>query len=135
MVKVKINYTGELRCELEHEKSGKTFETDAPVDNQGKGQSFSPTDLCAAAFGSCIATIVAMQMDALGVDLSGMRIEVQKEMTKNQPRRIASLMTEIWLPIELNDEQQWKVELAAKNCPVHHSLHPEIKKPIIFNWK
>ena len=76
-----------------------------------------------------------MQMEALGLDLSGMRIEVQKEMSENLPRRIAKLTTDIWLPIELDDDQQWKVELAAKNCPVHHSLNPEIEKPINFHWK
>ena len=135
MVKVKINYEGGLRCELEHEKSGKTFQTDAPVDNNGKGESFSPTDLCASALGSCIATIVGMQMEALGLDLSGMRIEVQKEMSESLPRRIAKLTTDVWLPIELGDDQKWKVEIAAKNCPVHHSLNPEIEKPIHFHWK
>ena len=135
MVKVKINYEGGLRCALEHEKSGKTFKTDAPVDNNGKGESFSPTDLCASALGSCIATIIGMQMEALGLDLSGMRIEVQKEMTADLPRRIAKLTTDVWLPIELDDDQQWKVQIAAKNCPVHHSLNPEIEKPMTFHWK
>jgi putative redox protein len=135
MVKVKINYEGALRCILEHAKSGKTFYTDAPVDNNGKGESFSPTDLCASALGSCIATIVGMELEKLGVDLNGMRIEVNKEMSADLPRRIARLETEVWLPIELDDDQQWKVEIAAKNCPVHHSLSPEIEKPIIFHWK
>jgi len=135
MVKVKINYEGGLRCELEHELSGKTFQTDAPVDNNGKGESFSPTDLCASALGSCIATIVGMQMESLGLDLTGMRIEVQKEMSESLPRRIAKLTTDVWLPIELDDDQQWKVQIAAKNCPVHHSLNPEIEKPINFHWK
>ena len=135
MVKVKINYEGGLRCELEHELSGKTFQTDAPVDNNGKGESFSPTDLCASALGSCIATIVGMQMESLGLDLTGMRIEVQKEMSDSLPRRIAKLTTDVWLPIELDDDQQWKVQIAAKNCPVHHSLNPEIEKPINFHWK
>ena len=135
MVKVKINYEGGLRCELEHELSGKTFQTDAPVDNNGKGESFSPTDLCASALGSCIATIVGMQMESLGLDLTGMRIEVQKEMSESLPRRIVKLTTDVWLPIELDDDQQWKVQIAAKNCPVHHSLNPEIEKPINFHWK
>ncbi|MDA8736702.1 OsmC family protein [Opitutales bacterium] len=135
MVKVKINYEGGLRCELKHEKSGKTFKTDAPVDNNGKGESFSPTDLCASALGSCIATIVGMQMEAIGLNLSGMCVEVEKEMSATLPRRIAKLTTHVWLPIELTDDQQWKVELAAKNCPVHHSLNPEIEKPISFHWK
>ena len=135
MVKIKIKYEGELRCQLVHELSGKAFKTDAPVDNNGKGESFSPTDLCASALGSCIATIIGMQMEALGLDLTGMRIEVQKEMSADLPRRITKLTTEIWLPIALNDDQMWQVEIAAKNCPVHHSLNPEIEKPIIFNWK
>lgn len=135
MVKIKINYEGGLRCQLEHELSGKRFKTDAPIDNNGKGESFSPTDLCASALGSCIATIIGMQMEALGLDLNNMRIEVQKEMTADLPRRIAKLSTEIWLPIPLNDDQKWHVEIAAKNCPVHHSLNAEIEKPIIFHWK
>jgi len=134
MVKVQINYEGELRCQLVHELSGKTFKTDAPTDNNGKGESFSPTDLCASALGSCIATIIGMQMEALGIDLKGMRIEVQKEMTTNLPRRIAKLTTEVWLPTALNDDQKWQVEIAANNCPVYHSLNPEIEKSIIFNW-
>lgn len=135
MVKVTIEYEGELRCNLKHGPSGNTLQTDAPVDNNGKGESFSPTDLCASALGSCIATIVGMQMEALGVDLKGMRIEVSKEMSANLPRRIARLITDVWLPLELTDDQQMKVEIAAKNCPVHHSLHPEIEKPITFHWK
>jgi len=135
MVKIKIKYEGELRCQLVHELSGKAFKTDAPVDNNGKGESFSPTDLCASALGSCMATIIGMQMEALGLDFTGMQIEVQKEMSTDLPRRIAKLTTEIWLPIALNDDQMWQVEIAAKNCPVHHSLNPEIEKPIIFNWK
>jgi len=135
MVKMTIDYEGQLRCTLQHEPSGSTFQTDAPVDNNGKGERFSPTDLCASALGSCIATIIGMQMEALGLDLSGMRIEVQKDMTADLPRRIAKLTTDIWLPIELDDDQQWKVQIAAKNCPVHHSLNPEIEKPINFHWK
>ncbi|MEN8662311.1 MAG: OsmC family protein [Lentimonas sp.] len=135
MVTITIDYEGQLRSTLQHGPSGSKLQTDAPVDNNGKGESFSPTDLCASALGSCIATIVGMQMEALGVDLKDMRIEVRKEMSKDLPRRIASLETEIWLPVVLTDDQQFKVEIAAKNCPVHHSLHPEIKKPITYHWK
>jgi putative redox protein len=135
MVKVNINYEGALHCAVAHEPSGKTIDTDAPLDNGGKGESFSPTDLCAAALGSCIATIVGMELEKLGVDLAGMRIEVSKEMSANMPRRIARLATQVWLPVELTDDQQWKVQIAARNCPVHHSLSAEIDKPIIFHWK
>ncbi|MEN8734805.1 MAG: OsmC family protein, partial [Lentimonas sp.] len=97
MVTITIDYEGQLRSTLQHGPSGSKLQTDAPVDNNGKGESFSPTDLCASALGSCIATIVGMQMEALGVDLKDMRIEVRKEMSKDLPRRIASLETEIWL--------------------------------------
>lgn len=135
MVTISIDYEGQLRSTLTHGPSKKTVQTDAPVDNNGKGESFSPTDLCASALGSCIATIVGMQMEALGVDLKGMRLEVRKEMSANLPRRIARLETEIWLPVPLTDDQQMKVEIAAKNCPVHQSLHPEIEKPMTFHWK
>jgi uncharacterized OsmC-like protein len=135
MVKVTVNYEGGLRCIIRHGPSGCTLQTDAPVDNKGKGESFSPTDLCASALGSCLATIIGMQMEQMGFDVSGMLIEVNKEMSGDLPRRIVRLATEIWMPIVLDDAQMCKVEIAAKNCPVHHSLHPQIEKPIIFHWK
>lgn len=135
MVQMTVMYEGGLRCMLQHGPSGNTVQTDAPVDNKGKGETFSPTDLCASALGSCIATIVGMQMEALGIDLKGMKIDVRKEMSKGLPRRITRLETEIWLPVELNDAYKEKVQIAAKNCPVHHSLHPEIEKLITYHWK
>ncbi|MGC6424059.1 MAG: OsmC family protein [Lentimonas sp.] len=135
MVSVSIEYEGELRSTLQHDPSGNTVQTDAPVDNNGKGESFSPTDLCAAALGSCIATIIGMQLEANGVDLKGMRIKVVKEMSGDLPRRIVRLETEIRLPIVLSEAQQAKVQAAAESCPVHHSLHPEIEKPITYYWK
>ena len=81
-----------------------------------------------------MATIIGMQMDKLGFDLTGMRVVVQKEMSKSKPRRIIKLNTEIWLPVKLDDKAKHTIELAAKNCPVHHSLSPEIDKPIYFHW-
>ena len=103
MVKVKINYKAGLGCGLEHELSGKTFQTDAPVNNNGKIDDFLPTDLCASALGFCIATTIGMQMQTLGLDLSGMRIKVQKEMTADLSQRIAKLTTDMWLSIERYD--------------------------------
>ena len=135
MVTVSIDYEGELRCMVRHGPSVTTLQTDAPVDNNGKSESFSPTDLCASALGSCIATIIGMQMQVLGIDLKGMRIEVRKEMSNDLPRRIVALETEIWLPLTLSTTNMKKVESAAQNCPVPHSLHPEIQKPITFHWK
>ena len=130
-----VKYEGSLRCKVTHEPSGGSFQTDAPTDNNGKGEAASPTDLCAAALGSCMATIIGMQMEKLGYDLAGMRIEVQKEMSSYKPRRIIRLSTEIWLPAKLDDKEKRTVQLAAKGCPVHHSLSSEIDKPILFHWQ
>ncbi|ADE55103.1 OsmC family protein [Coraliomargarita akajimensis] len=134
MVKVSIDYEGELHCSVAHGPSSAVVHTDAPVDNNGKGESFSPTDLCASALGSCIATIVGMRLQAVGVEMAGMRLEVSKEMSADLPRRIVKLSTEVWIPCALSDEQKAMVENAAATCPVHYSLNPEIDKPIIFHW-
>lgn len=134
MVEVTVHYEGELRCTATHPQSGATLQTDAPLDNNGKGESFSPTDLCATALGSCISTIVGMQMERLGVDLAGMKVKVTKEMATATPRRIRKLATEIWLPCPVSIEHQERIKQAAENCPVHLSLHPEIEKPILFHW-
>ena len=117
-----------------HEPTGTFFPTDAPIDNNGKGEIASPTDLCSAALGSCMATIIGMQMEKLGFDLTGMRVEVQKEMSEFKPRRIIKLNIEIWLPVKLDDKAKHTVELAARACPVHHSLSSKIEKPICFHW-
>jgi len=135
MVQTTIKYEGSLRCEVAHGPSGSRFHTDAPVDNHGKGEAASPTDLCAAALGACMATIIGMQTERLGLDLSGMRIEVKKEMAPDLPRRIKRLSSEIWIPCDLDDEERKLVKKAAESCPVHHSLSAEIEKPIQFHWK
>ncbi len=132
MVKVSIEYQGELHCRAEHGPSGATLETDAPVDNQGKGESFSPTDLVGTALGSCMATIMGIYARQKGIPLEGMRIEVSKEMTQNAPRKIARLTTEIWMPAGL--ARNPALEQAALTCPVHASLHPEVEKPVNFHW-
>jgi uncharacterized OsmC-like protein len=135
MIKVNIEYEGDLRCQLTHPDSGANFRSDAPVDNEGDGSSFSPTDLCASALGSCIATIIGMRARKLEIDLRGMWIEVTKVMSADAPRRIARLETEIWMPRPVTDEVKAVFTQAASACPVHHSLHPEIEKPIRFHWK
>src|ERR1700743_237867 len=93
-----ITYEGELRTVATHVQSGTEIETDAPTDNQGKGESFSPTDLVATALGSCMATIMGIYARQKEIDLDGMRIEVAKEMTSAPPRRIAKLTSDIWMP-------------------------------------
>lgn len=132
MVKISVNYEGELHCSATHEPSGTVLATDAPVDNQGRGESFSPTDLCATALASCMATIMGIKARSLGIELAGMVLSVEKHMTTTAPRRIASLPVTINLPAALNltEEQQQTLLRSAKSCPVHHSLHPEIEKPI-----
>lgn len=133
MVKITIEYTGQLHCVAAHGPSGRRLETDAPVDNQGKGESFSPTDLVATALGSCMATVMGIYARQKDIDLAGMKIEVTKEMTQTPPRRIARLATEIWMPHSL--DRNPALENAALTCPVHHSLHPDVEKPVTFRWK
>ncbi len=132
MVKTSLEYQGGLHCVATHGPSGKSIETDAPVDNHGKGEAFSPTDLVAAALGACMATIMGIYAESHGLDLTGMKIEVSKEMTTTPPRRIARLTTEIWLPAGIAPNPA--LERAAHTCPVHQSLHPEVEKPVTFHY-
>lgn len=134
MVAISVVYLGDLRCKALHKPSGSEIMTDAPVDNKGKGQNFSPTDLMATALASCIATVLGIYSKNLNWDLKGMRIEVQKEMSKTPPRRIGSLVTNIWLPLKYSDEAKAKIEEIAHSCPVHLSLHPDIHAPINLHW-
>ncbi|MDD3179213.1 MAG: OsmC family protein [Opitutaceae bacterium] len=136
MVKITGEYQGELHCRLTHGPSGKSIETDAPVDNNGKGEAFSPTDLCAASLASCMVTVMNIAArNRLKLDLKGIRFEVTKEMSADAPRRIARLRTEIWLPVPRSVDPQGILEAAALSCPVHQSLHPSIEQPVVFHWK
>ena len=132
MVSIAIEYSGDLHCVAKHGPSGRMLETDAPVDNQGRGESFSPTDLVATALGTCMATIMGIYASRHEIDLRGMKIEVIKEMTQTPPRRIARLSTQIWMPPAL--ERSPALENAALTCPVHQSLHLDIEKPVVFHW-
>ena len=134
MVKVFVEYLGDLHCRVRHEPSGAVMETDAPVDNQGKGESFSPTDLVAAALGSCIATVVGIYAKRQGWKLEGMRVEVEKQMATAPTRRIGRLLVNVWMPIILSDKDQQIVDKVAHTCPVHQSLHPDVEAPIVFHW-
>jgi putative redox protein len=100
----------------------------------GKGESFSPTDLVATALGTCIATTMAIVAQRDGLDLAGMTVHVTKEMTAQPTRRIGQSITRIVLPGKFTPEQQQKLQNAAHACPVHKSLHPEVKLPITFEW-
>ena len=134
MVKIEIRYEGGLRCAATHGPSGQTLHTDAPVDNQGRGESFSPTDLVATALGSCMATIMGIAAERHQIDLRGMEIEVTKTMTTAAPRRIAKLATKIKVPLSPDHPQRALLENAALTCPVHKSLSAEMEKPVDFQW-
>lgn len=134
MVKVQIAYRGDLRCEATHVESGASFITDAPKDNMGKGDSFSPTDLVATALGTCMMTTMGIAAQRMELDLRGASVVVTKEMVADPLRRIGTLTVTLNVPGAFNAEQRQKLENAARACPVHKSLHPSVKTPITFNW-
>ena len=135
MIKVDITYTGDLHCDATHGPSQSKIATDAPTDNQGKGESFSPTDLVATALGTCMSTIMGMRAEELGVDLRGMTVSVEKEMSKDAPRRIVGLPSEVHIPLPPTSPHREALEQAALNCPVHKSLPAEINRPTRFFWE
>lgn len=132
MVRIDVAYQGGLRCEATHGPSGQTLITDAPVDNHGKGESFSPTDLVATALGTCIATIMGIVAEREKIDLTALRITVQKEMSAEPPRRIAKLITRIEMPNGLTEQQRAKLEKTAHTCPVHQTLQGKVDMPVEF---
>jgi uncharacterized OsmC-like protein len=134
MVKMNVVYTGQKHCELEHLSSKSKIETDAPKDNQGKGERFSPTDLVGAALGSCILTTIALVAERGGVSIEGAKAEVEKVMTATPPRRIESLKVHITMSAALSAADRRKFEETAKHCPVHHSLHPDVQIPLSFSY-
>lgn len=135
MVKISGTYEGELHCTARHEPSGTQLDTDAPRDNQGRGESFSPTDLVATAFATCIATTMALMARKHGHTLGNLRYEVTKEMTAVPPRAIARLAATFWLPASARLVPAGELERAAHGCPVHRSLAPEVVKDIAFIWE
>ena len=134
MVKSQSVYLGQLHCEITHGPSQSKIETDAPKDNKGRGEKFSPTDLVGAALGSCILTTMAMVADRDNVSIIGARAEVEKEMQAN-PRRIAALYVKLTLPKSIPESYRAKLEHIAHACPVHKSLHPDIQIPVKFNYE
>jgi putative redox protein len=134
MVEIQIAYEGKLRCSARHVDSGVTIRTDAPKDNMGEGASFSPTDLVAAALGTCMLTTMAIAAQRMELDLSETAVVVTKEMVADPLRRIGRLAVTFTLPGRFTTEQRLKLENAAKTCPVHKSLHPNVAAPVTFNW-
>jgi putative redox protein len=117
-----------------HGPSGTELTTDAPKDNQGRGETFSPTDLVAAALGSCILSVMGIMARSLNIDISGSTATVDKEMANAPVRRIQMLIVKIYVPHLLSDEDKLRLEDAAHRCPVHKSMHPDIEMPIEFGW-
>ncbi len=134
MVTIEMNYEGDLHCRAVHEPSSTALATDAPKDNQGRGESFSPTDLVATALGTCILTTMGIVARNHGIDMTGATAVVEKDMTAVPTRRIGSLATRIHMPHDLTDEHKQRLERAAHTCPVHKSLHPDVHAPIDFTW-
>ena len=131
MSKANIIYKNNLRTEAEHISSGEKIITDAPIDNNGKGEAFSPTDLVAAALGSCMITIMAIAAEKHGIDISRTSALVKKEMSSD-PRRINEIIIDIIMDKNIEVKDRKRLEKAALACPVHKSLHPDIKKKIQF---
>ncbi|MFC5049610.1 OsmC family protein [Rubritalea spongiae] len=135
MVEITTTYEGQLRCKSTHGPSGQTLETDAPVDNHGKGESFSPTDLVATALGNCMLTIIGIVAQGRDIPMDGLKVTVQKEMSADLPRRIIKLSVRIEIPIEEDSPLKDIFINAAMTCPVHKSLHPDIEIPIEWVWQ
>jgi len=129
----KVTYLGDLRTESVHLKSGNSFLTDAPTDNNGKGEAFSPTDTIATGLASCMLTMMGIKAKEMGVDMKGTTAEVTKTMGTN-PRRISKIEVLLNFPIAADAKTRKILEQTAKTCPVHYSLHPDIEKNIVFKW-
>jgi putative redox protein len=131
-----ITYKGNLRTELTHLQSGTTIENDAPTDNKGKGERFSPTDMLATSLGSCMITTMAIRAADMNLNFDETKIEITKVMSGDAPRRIVEIIANLLFTNNLNAtaEQKEQLERIARNCPVEKSLHPDIKLTISFVW-
>lgn len=134
MVTITSTYDGGLRCSSTHGPSGVTLITDAPVDNHGKGESFSPTDLVATAVANCMMTVMAIAAERHGVDVKGTTVTIGKEMSTDTPRRIVGLKSVMTIPLPADHPQRPLLEAAAKACPVKQSLDPRIDATVEFRW-
>ncbi|KJH69337.1 OsmC family protein [Aliterella atlantica] len=136
MPTARIIYTGDLRTEATHLQSGTKIGTDAPTDNHGKGEQFSPTDLTATSLGTCIITTMGIRLRAEGLDFTGTELAVTKIMTPQPPRRIARIEVQVHMRtnVELTDEQRQKCEEIAQSCPVALTLHPDVEQAVTFHW-
>lgn len=129
----KVTYNGNLRTTCVHLRSGNEYITDAPVDNKGKGEAFSPTDTVATGLANCMMTMMGIKARDLEVDLTGATAEVTKHMATD-PRRISKIEVRFEMPSSISDKHRKILEHTANTCPVHYSLHPDIERIIDFDW-
>lgn len=129
----RVIYQGNLRTESEHLQSGSKMITDAPVDNHGKGEAFSPTDTVANALATCMLTVMGIKAESLGVDMTGATAEVTKEMA-SEPRRISRIVVKLNFPAKYGEKETKVLENTGRTCPVLQSLHPDIEKDISFSY-
>jgi len=134
MVTITVVYQGDLRTQATHGPSRQTLVTDAPVDNQGKGASFSPTDLVATALGTCMLTTMGIVAKRHGWALEGATCTVEKHMVADPERRIGKLAVSIRVPGDLGEKERTILERTAHTCPVHKSLDPRVEVPVAFTW-
>ena len=128
-----ITYRGNLRCEAIHIQSMSSIETDAPTDNRGKGERFSPTDLLCVSLATCILTTMGIKAADMAVDLTDSKAEVQKHMASD-PRRVAKIEVEVFLPEKINEKERLILEKTGNNCPVAKSIHPDIDLVLRYHW-
>ncbi|QCR23862.1 OsmC family protein [Pontibacter sp. SGAir0037] len=134
MATIHSTYKGDLRTTAQHLASGNSIITDAPLDNNGKGEAFSPTDLVSAALGSCMMTIMGIVANRNNIHIEGMEIDITKIMA-TEPRRISEIILQFKMPaITYSDKEKAMLENAARTCPVALSLHPDIKQTISFQY-
>ena len=129
----KVTYLGDLRTKNQHLKSGDVFTTDAPLDNNGKGEAFSPTDTVATGLANCMLTVMGIKARNMDIDIAGTTAEVTKIMASD-PRRISRIEVNIDFPLSADDKTRQILEHTARTCPVIYSLHPDIEKVVTFNW-
>ena len=133
-IKISCDYLGDLRVRAVHSSSGAEIITDAPVDNQGQGRSFSPTDLAAASMATCIITIIGIQAKSIPLDVSGLKVEIEKHMTKTPPRRIAQLDVKMFMPAGISEELRPRLIRAAEACPVKQSFRDDTIINLQWFW-
>ena len=135
MVRVEVEYSGNLHTSCRHEPSGAELDTDAPKDNEGLGAAFSPTDLVATAVGSCMLTTMGIVARRHDWPMAGARADIEKHMTTDPVRRIGKLVVRIVMPGGLPTEARAVLERAAHTCPVERSLHPDVERVVSFSWE